>query len=110
MVLEAMLCELGYTPTMACNGREALQTIETRSFDLVLTDMRMPDLDGAAMTQAIRRRLGDAAPFVIAVTATAESEAAQTTDGFDAYLGKPVTLGRLKEAIAASRPPTRLSQ
>ena len=109
MVLEAMLCELGYAPTMASNGREALQAIETCTFDLVLTDMRMPDLDGAAMTQAIRRRLGDAAPFVIAVTATAESETAQTTDGFDAYLGKPVTLGRLKEAIAASRPPTHLS-
>jgi len=105
MVLEAMLRELGYSPTMASNGREALEAIETCSFDLVLTDMRMPGLDGAATTRAIRKRLGDAAPFVIAVTATAESETAQTTDGFDAYLGKPVTLERLKEAIAGSREP-----
>jgi CheY-like chemotaxis protein len=71
--------------------------------------MRMPELDGPTMTRAIRERLGDAAPFVIAVTATAESEAEQTTAGFDAYLGKPVTLERLKEAIAGSREPTRLT-
>ena len=109
MVLGAMLNELGYTPTMASSGREALQALDTCTFDLVLTDMRMPELDGVATTQAIRERLGDASPFIIAVTATPESETAQTTDEFDAYLGKPVTLGRLKEAIAGSREPARPS-
>jgi nitrogen-specific signal transduction histidine kinase/ActR/RegA family two-component response regulator len=109
MVLEAMLLELGYTPTMASDGREALRAVDARAFDLVLMDMRMPELDGSATTRAIRERLGRDAPFIIAVTAAAESEATQAGDRFDAYLGKPVTLERLKEALAASPEPTRAS-
>ncbi|MEZ4384991.1 MAG: ATP-binding protein [Nannocystaceae bacterium] len=106
MVLQAMLQELGYAPTMASDGREALRVLDSRAVDLVLMDMRMPELDGAATTRKIRERLGDAAPFIIAVTAAPESEA-DRTEGFDAYLGKPVTLQRLKDAIAGSPAPPR---
>lgn len=62
----------GYDAAAACNGEEALASMETRSVDLVLLDLMMPRMDGVNFLQAIR---GDArwrATPVIMLTATPE--------------------------------------
>ncbi len=84
---------------VAENGQEGLRLFSQKRPDLVVSDIRMPVMDGLAMTQAIKAI--DAAAFVIITTAHSdESYLLDAIDiGVDRYLLKPVDLDRLKEAL-----------
>jgi len=96
----------------ACDGFEAVAKARVEAPDLVLMDVHMPRLDGAAATARIHG-LADAAgrprPLIVAVTANAlEGDSERLLGaGMDGYLSKPVTLsalGGLLAAVAAGRP------
>ena len=55
-VVACMLEDEGYTVRQATDGLEALQEMEAEEIDLVLSDVKMPGLDGAALVQGLRRR------------------------------------------------------
>ncbi len=103
VVAEGMLESWGLDTEIASSGREALAAFEQRSFDLVLTDMRMPDLDGFAVTAAIREAERRAAPAsgsgavparvpIIATTANVSPGDRQRCldAGMDGYVAKPI--------------------
>jgi CheY-like chemotaxis protein len=71
----AFLEDCGYEILQAANGREGLDLFLQKHPDAVLTDMRMPEMDGLAMTQRIKETR-PATP-VIAITGTASNEARQ---------------------------------
>ena len=52
--LEILLREAGYDPTVASGGQEALGFLTQRHFDLLITDIRMPEMDGLQVIQAVR--------------------------------------------------------
>lgn len=52
--LEILLREAGYEPTVANGGQEALGFLVQRHFDLLITDIRMPGMDGLQVIQAVR--------------------------------------------------------
>lgn len=52
--LELLLTEAGYEPTVAASGEEALIALKKKHFDLLITDMRMPGMDGLQVIQAVR--------------------------------------------------------
>jgi len=52
--LEIFLKEAGYEPTVAESGEEALRILSGRHFDLLVTDIRMPGMDGLQVIQAVR--------------------------------------------------------
>ena len=93
----------GHTGILAGNGREALQIIASQPVDLVLMDVQMPEMDGFAATQTIRKveqQTGAHLP-VIAVTAHAihgDRERCLAA-GMDAYVAKPIRLSELLVAI-----------
>ena len=66
-----MLKRLGYRADTVANGIEALEALERQHYDLVLMDVRMPEMDGLEATRVIRRRLPNNGPKVIAITAYA---------------------------------------
>ena len=96
---------------IASNGREALSLLEAGRFDMVLMDVRMPDMDGFAATAAIRAReraTGIRVP-IIAMTAHAmkgdEERCLQA--GMDDYVSKPIDPAKLfaaLERLAPQRP------
>ncbi|MGH9676991.1 MAG: response regulator, partial [Candidatus Acidiferrum sp.] len=95
---------------LAGNGKEALAALEKESFDLVLMDVQMPDLDGFEATAAIRIReksSGSHLP-IIAVTAHAMKGDREKclAAGMDGYLSKPIRPQELDEILAqyAARP------
>jgi len=103
MVSEGMLTHLGCTVTCVENGLEAVKILETRSFDLVLMDVRMPIMDGLAATKAIRqaeKSSGRHTP-VVALTAGAltQERDACLASGMDDYLVKPFTARSLRETL-----------
>ena len=95
----------GNTVGVAANGREALSLLESQTFDLVLMDVQMPEMDGIETTAAIRQKekvTGAHIP-IIAMTAHAmKGDRERCLDaGMDGYVPKPIRLQELFEVIQA---------
>ena len=103
MVLKALLKHFGeFEIETAADGEEALKILETpdkEPFDLVLTDMWMPNLDGEGLVKAIRSKTALASLRVIVVTADVEFQAKFDEMGFDGILLKPITSERLRTVL-----------
>jgi PAS domain S-box-containing protein len=101
-----LLGKLGYQPDVVANGAEALQAVEDESYDVVLMDVQMPELDGLEATRRIRQRRPHGAPRIIAMTANAmqEDREACFTAGMDDYLAKPIRVAQLAEALTGAEP------
>jgi two-component system, response regulator PdtaR len=88
---------------VAENGDEALLLVEKSRFDVVVTDMRMPFMNGAELVHRVRRvDPGLAAIVVTAYVRDSEIEAARQ-EGLLAALPKPVPVGRLLELLECAR-------
>jgi CheY-like chemotaxis protein len=95
----------GYSVTVVSNGREALLTLERETFDLVLMDVQMPEMDGFEATSSIRARerfTGKRIP-IIAMTAHAMGGDRDKclASGMDAYVPKPIRSAELFETISS---------
>jgi CheY-like chemotaxis protein len=93
-VLSLLLEKAGHRVTLVENGRQALEAVGQESFDLVLMDVQMPEMDGMRCARLIRARekaVGGHVP-IIAVTANAlEGERQRCLQaGMDDYLTKPI--------------------
>jgi len=100
-----MLRDKRYRITVANNGREALAAVEDNSFDLVLMDCMMPEMDGYQATQAIRKLSEpDSLIPVIAMTAHAMAGDRQLCidAGMDDYLTKPIAKDKLIDCLEAT--------
>jgi CheY-like chemotaxis protein len=112
-VITRQLRLLGIAAEIAIDGRQALQRWRSGEFELVLTDLRMPEMDGFALAATIR---AEESPkrhtVIIALTANAlpEEEARCRAAGMDDYLAKPVRLQRLKAVMKKWLPPESTSQ
>jgi CheY-like chemotaxis protein len=63
----------GHSVVVSGNGREALEALEKESFDLVLMDLQMPEMDGFEATTAIRKKEGDGGIHLPIVALTAHA-------------------------------------
>lgn len=94
----------GVTFDFANHGLEGLEKLRSESFDLILMDLQMPEMDGYEATQAIRAGLAGAKPQnipIIAVTAdtTEKSKIKAQAVGMDDYMTKPVDSEILLEKV-----------
>lgn len=99
-LIRIQLEELGYRVNLACNGSDALLRFNQESYDLVLTDLSMPGMDGYALSRSLRSQ-GATVP-VVAMTAHAEIEEHRrcTKEGIDAVLVKPILLNNLSQTLS----------
>ncbi|MFW5490523.1 MAG: ATP-binding protein [Desulfovibrio sp.] len=104
IVAEKHIRALGFDVTLACNGKEALKAASKNSFDLILMDIQMPQMDGVSATMAIRR--GDAGRRNIdvpIVALTAYAMAGERDVFFDAgvndYMTKPLDKWELEALL-----------
>ncbi len=100
-----MLEREGHTAVLAVNGREALAALEKQTFDLVLMDVQMPEMDGFEATRVLRARergTGRHVP-VVAMTAYALNGDRDRclAAGMDGYISKPIRQARLQETLSA---------
>ena len=101
-VLTEILQRIGVEVETASNGQEALAQVEQRMPDIVFTDIRMPVLDGTKALRQLQHRYSDAAPPVVAVTASVFSHERDryVSMGFGDLLDKPVRVGQVYRCLA----------
>jgi two-component system, sensor histidine kinase and response regulator len=103
-VLAARLLEKrGHTVTIVSNGRQALAELEKESFDLVLMDVQMPEMDGFEATAAIRAKESSGRSHIPILAMTAHAlkgdEERCLAAGMDAYISKPIRTAELFSTI-----------
>ena len=96
-----MLKRMGYKADVVANGIEALQALERQPYDLVLMDLRMPEMNGLQATRIIRQRWPDNGPKIVAVTAYAlQGDQEKCIEaGMDGYISKPIKMNELAEVL-----------
>ncbi len=93
-VVRTLLEKPGYVMVLAENGREALARYHAEPFDLVLTDVQMPEMDGVALTDAIRSLEEPTRAHVPIIGITAHAKKGDREQclaiGMDGFVSKPI--------------------
>ncbi len=101
----AFLAKRGYQVEVAENGRQALEALEKKPFDLVLMDVQMPEMDGMEATRIIREREAGTGRHLPIVAMTAHAMKGDQerflSVGMDAYVAKPIKAQVLYDTIEA---------
>ncbi|HEX3366724.1 ATP-binding protein [Phenylobacterium sp.] len=107
LVLKTVLHSLGVQPVVVENGRLAVEAWAQEPFDLILMDVQMPEMDGVAATQEIRRREARTGGHVPIVALSANVMKHQVAEylaaGMDAHLAKPINVAQLYDTLLAVR-------
>jgi two-component system sensor histidine kinase/response regulator len=108
MVLTRMLEKRGHSVKVAANGRLALVAVEDDSYDLLLMDVQMPEMDGMEATRVLRERESKTGSHLTVVGVTAHAMAGDRERclqaGMDGYLSKPIRPTELDELLDRLRP------
>ncbi len=112
---QLLLSRAGHEVTAVTNGREALEALRRKPFDVVLMDIQMPEMDGLEATRRLRSAdsgVLDPAVPVIALTAYAMKgdEERFLRAGMDAYVAKPVTMAVLNDVLNRTVSAARLDR
>ena len=102
-----LLAQMGYRADVAANGLEAIEAVERQTYDVVLMDVQMPELDGFEASREINRRWpGARRPRIVAMTANAMEGDRElcTAAGMDDYVAKPIRVEELVAALGRCRP------
>ena len=98
-LFNTILTDEGYHVTLAISGEDALTRLKADAFDLVVTDIKMPGMDGLQLLQEIRK--SGARSDVIMVTAYGEVESYLKAMSLGAaeYINKPIRIKELKRIV-----------
>jgi CheY-like chemotaxis protein len=97
-----LLQRMGYRADVAGNGLEVLEILRRQTYDLVLMDMQMPEMDGLAATQQICQAWSATErPHIVAMTANAMQGDREVClrAGMDDYISKPIRVGELVRVL-----------
>jgi CheY-like chemotaxis protein len=98
-----ILQQMGYRADLASNGVEAVESIERQTYDVVLMDVQMPEMDGLEAARTICARFApDKRPRIVAMTANAMQGDRDMclAAGMDDYITKPIRVEKLVEALS----------
>ncbi|WP_428565343.1 MAG: sigma-54-dependent transcriptional regulator [Solidesulfovibrio sp. DCME] len=90
-----ILAKAGYRTAAAADGRQALALLAEDAYDLVLTDLRMPEMDGMELLAAVKRRYPEVEVIVATGHAAVDSAVAAMRAGAFTYVAKPVQVAEV---------------
>ncbi|MDB5972580.1 MAG: sigma-54-dependent Fis family transcriptional regulator [Hydrocarboniphaga sp.] len=99
-VIASALEDLGYRTVIAESGEAAIRLIETEDIDLVLTDLRMPQMDGRELMHQVRRNWPGMPIVVMTAYSTVKDAVQMIKDGAFDYVSKPFEIDELSATIA----------
>ena len=92
---------LGCLPTIAGDGRQALAAFEQGHFEVVLTDIHMPVMDGYTLLAELRKAHADLPVLAFSAVTDNQQQDGWRERGFTGYVAKPASLGELEVALLA---------
>jgi len=98
-VLEIMLRKMGHEVFTAGNGLEALDVFQDHAIDLIITDLRMPEMDGIGLLSRLRQQDAEVPVMVITAHGTVETAVAAMKHGACDYLMRPFDIDVLELAV-----------
>jgi PAS domain S-box-containing protein len=102
-----LLRNLGYRADVAANGLEVLDAIRRQTYDIILMDVQMPEMDGLETTRELVKLMPDpdSRPWIVALTANAMQGDREgcIAAGMDDYISKPIRMVDLAAAMARAR-------
>lgn len=99
--LKGILESEGYSVDTAEKGRQALERFESESYDLVLLDIKIPDIEGTKLLETLHDRFPETVKIMLTGYPTLANAIESLNSGADAYLVKPVNPRRLLKAVKA---------
>lgn len=99
-LLTESLSALGYTTSQASNGREALELVYDHEYDCVITDIRMPEVDGLTLLQSLKTQKPTLPVIMITAFAIPQHKAEAVEAGADGFLMKPFRLSKIEDVLA----------
>ena len=108
--LRHVMSKEGYAVTATASGAEALALLEAQAFDVVLTDLRMEQVDGMAVLQKSRALHPEAEVILITGHATTDSAVRAMKQGAFYYIAKPFRLDEVRKVVAEAMAKVRLQQ
>ena len=100
----------GHAVTVATSGKAGAGKVERDEFDVVLTDLRMADLDGLSVVRKVREHLPDAEVYVITGYGDVKTAVEAMRLGAAHYLLKPIDMTELRAIVEKSAERVRLAQ
>jgi two-component system NtrC family response regulator len=94
-ILEGFLVKQGYEAMAAEDGQKALEKFKSGAFELILTDYRMPEMDGIQLLREVRRLQPEAIVVIMTAYGTVGTAVAAMKEGAYDYLTKPIDLDEL---------------
>lgn len=92
----------GYPVSGVLSGSDALRLLSEKNFDVMITDMNMPGMDGLTLIHEVRKTKGHVAIVIITADSSAKRAwQAGKNVGYDYYLTKPVNIEELKTVLEA---------
>ena len=100
-VIQALLHKMGHSVRLAGNGYEALEAVAQERPQLVLMDLRMPEMDGLEASKRLKRLYPELPILALTANAAEEDRAACLQVGMSDLVAKPVTSKGLRQALGA---------
>ncbi len=110
LTVVAILQQEGYDVDSASGGQEAVEAIRTSNYDLVLTDLKMPGVDGLAVLEAVRNASPNTVTVMMTGYGSVDTALEAVQRGAYEYLLKPTEVADLKAAVRRSLERKRLSE
>lgn len=110
--MKKMFEKSGYIVTVAADGQKALGALSEKSFDLIISDLRMPNLNGMELMEELKRRKINLPVIFITAFGEVESYMDLMNLGAFEYINKPVKgqeiLGVVRKALESASPSDRI--
>jgi DNA-binding NtrC family response regulator len=100
-LLKDMLEVIGYEVFLADCGDLALDMIQKTKFDLILSDLNMPGMDGTALLRAVKSSKPELPVVIITGYGTFHTEKRVMREGADGYISKPCTLSKIDKTLSS---------
>ena len=100
LLMKTILDDFGYEREVAANGKIAIEKLKTSSFDIILMDLQMPEMNGFEATEYIRKVMKLNIPIIALTAGALPTERQKAIDaGMNGFVTKPIEAGELKDAL-----------
>ncbi|HQO63388.1 MAG TPA: sigma-54 dependent transcriptional regulator, partial [Syntrophorhabdus sp.] len=96
LALREIMTKEGYSVDTVETGEAALGRVEETSYDLVITDLKLPGIDGMSLLKAIRKSRPDTSVVIITAYATVDTAVEAMREGAEDYISKPFNLDEIR--------------